>query len=41
MRVLISVDMEGVGGVVDRDDVAPGHPGYERNRRLIAVLGTV
>jgi len=35
MRVLISVDMEGIGGIVDRDDVAPGHPEYERNRKLI------
>ncbi|HEX4061592.1 MAG TPA: M55 family metallopeptidase [Streptosporangiaceae bacterium] len=35
MRVLISVDMEGVGGVVDREDVAPGDPEYERNRALI------
>jgi D-amino peptidase len=35
MRVLISVDMEGVGGVVDGEDVSPGHPEYERNRKLI------
>lgn len=35
MRVLISVDMEGVGGVVDAEDVSPGHPEYERNRKLI------
>lgn len=35
MRVLISIDMEGVGGVVDAEDVRPGHPEYERNRELI------
>lgn len=35
MRVLISVDMEGVAGVVDVDDITPGHPEYERNRRLM------
>ena len=32
MRVLISVDMEGVAGVVAPDDISPGHPEYERNR---------
>lgn len=35
MRVLISVDMEGIAGVVHPDDVRPGHSEYERNRRLI------
>lgn len=35
MRVLISVDMEGVAGVVDVDDISPGHAEYERNRRLM------
>lgn len=35
MRVLISVDMEGVAGVVDVDDISPGHVEYERNRRLM------
>jgi D-amino peptidase len=35
MRVLISVDMEGIGGIVDGDDVSPGKPEYERNRKLI------
>jgi D-amino peptidase len=35
MRVLISVDMEGVAGVVDPEDVRPGHPEYERNRKLM------
>lgn len=32
MRVLISVDMEGVAGVVAPDDIRPGHAEYERNR---------
>jgi D-amino peptidase len=32
MRVLISVDLEGVAGVVDRSDIAPGTPGWERAR---------
>jgi D-amino peptidase len=32
MRVLISVDMEGIAGVVDPDDIRPGHPEYERAR---------
>ena len=32
MRVLVSVDMEGVAGVVSPDDVTPGHAEYERNR---------
>lgn len=32
MRVLVSVDMEGVAGVVAGDDVRPGHAEYERNR---------
>jgi D-amino peptidase len=35
MRVLISVDMEGIAGVVDSEDVRPGQPEYERNRALI------
>lgn len=35
MRFLISVDMEGVAGVVDPEDIAPGHPEYERNRRYM------
>jgi D-amino peptidase len=35
MRVLISVDMEGIAGVVNRDDIMPGHPEYERNRKLL------
>jgi D-amino peptidase len=32
MRVLVSVDMEGVAGVVAPDDISPGHSEYERNR---------
>jgi len=32
MRVLISVDMEGVAGVVAPEDISPGNPEYERNR---------
>jgi D-amino peptidase len=32
VRVLVSVDMEGVAGVVAPDDIKPGHPEYERNR---------
>jgi len=35
MRVLVSVDMEGIAGVVDGEDVMPGHVEYERNRKLI------
>lgn len=35
MRVLVSVDMEGIAGIVDGEDVQPGHPEYERNRSLI------
>lgn len=35
MRVLVSVDMEGVAGVVARDDVHPGHAEYERNREYM------
>ncbi len=35
MRVLVSVDMEGIAGVVDGEDVRPGHGEYERNRRQL------
>jgi D-amino peptidase len=35
MRVLVSIDMEGIAGVVDSDDVRPGQQEYERNRALI------
>jgi D-amino peptidase len=33
VRVLVSVDMEGISGVTGRDDVSPGTPAYERFRR--------
>ena len=32
MKVLVSVDMEGVASVVDGEDVRPGNAEYERNR---------
>jgi D-amino peptidase len=35
VRVLVSVDMEGIAGVVDGEDVSPGQGEYERNRRLM------
>ncbi len=35
MRVLVSVDMEGIAGVVDGVDVRPGEGEYERNRLLM------
>jgi D-aminopeptidase len=35
MRVLVSIDMEGIAGVVHPDDVRPGHGEYERNRALL------
>jgi len=35
VQVLISVDMEGVAGVVHPDDISPGHREYERNRVLL------
>jgi D-amino peptidase len=35
MRVLISVDLEGVAGVVDWDDTLPGAPDYEAARGLM------
>ncbi|QUQ63168.1 M55 family metallopeptidase [Kutzneria sp. CA-103260] len=35
MRVLVSVDMEGIAGVVHSDDIQPGHREYERNRALL------
>jgi D-amino peptidase len=35
VRVLVSVDMGGIAGVVDADDIRPGHPEYERNRTLL------
>ncbi|WP_225094740.1 M55 family metallopeptidase [Streptomyces sp. CoH27] len=36
MRIYISVDMEGITGLVDADDVQPGGRDYERGRRLMA-----
>ncbi len=35
MKILISVDMEGVTGVTNWDQVTPGHPEYARFRRLM------
>jgi D-amino peptidase len=35
VRVLVSVDMEGIAGVVHGDDIRPGHSEYERNRNLL------
>ena len=32
MRVLVSVDMEGIAGVVDPDDVGVGTARYEQHR---------
>ncbi|MFJ9589542.1 M55 family metallopeptidase [Streptomyces acidicola] len=36
MRIYISVDMEGVTGLVDVDDVQPGGRDYERGRLMMA-----
>lgn len=35
MKILISVDMEGISGVVNWDQVSPGHSEYERFRRIM------
>jgi D-amino peptidase len=35
MRVFVSVDIEGVAGVVGREDGSSGNPEYERARRLM------
>jgi D-amino peptidase len=35
MKLLIAADMEGINGVVSWDQVRPGHPEYERFRRLM------
>lgn len=35
MKVLIAVDMEGISGVVNWDQVTPSHPEYARFRRLM------
>ncbi|MGO4759569.1 M55 family metallopeptidase, partial [Streptomyces sp. 2MCAF27] len=34
MRIYFSVDMEGVTGLVDADDVQPGGRDYERGRLM-------
>ncbi|WP_031037458.1 M55 family metallopeptidase [Streptomyces sp. NRRL F-5650] len=36
MRIYISVDMEGITGLVDAEDVQPGGRDYERGRLMIA-----
>ncbi|MCY0903124.1 MAG: M55 family metallopeptidase [Firmicutes bacterium] len=33
MRILISVDLEGIAGVPGREDIMPGNVNYERFRR--------
>jgi D-amino peptidase len=35
MKILIAADMEGITGVVHFDQTTPGHPEYERFRRLM------
>ena len=35
MKVLIAADMEGVSGVVDWEQVIPGHAEYDRFRQLM------
>jgi D-amino peptidase len=35
MRVLVSVDMEGIAGVVAPEDISPGNAEYERNRQYL------
>ena len=35
MRVLVSVDMEGIATVVHRDDIHPGHSEYEHHRKQL------
>jgi D-amino peptidase len=35
LSVLVSVDMEGVAGVVHNEDIHPGHGEYERSRALL------
>jgi D-amino peptidase len=35
MKLLIAADMEGITGVVNADHTTPGHPEYERFRRLM------
>ncbi|NEB10457.1 M55 family metallopeptidase [Streptomyces coelicoflavus] len=36
MRIYLSVDMEGITGLVDADDVQPGGRDYERGRQMMA-----
>ena len=36
MKILVSVDIEGVAGVYHAEQVRPGNPEYERARRLMA-----
>ncbi|MFB7497008.1 M55 family metallopeptidase [Streptomyces sp. NPDC056161] len=36
MRIYLSVDMEGITGLVDADDVQPGGRDYERGRSMMA-----
>lgn len=36
MRIYVSVDMEGITGLVDADDVQPGGRDYERGRLMMA-----
>src|SRR4029450_2914226 len=37
MKILISADMEGISGIVDWEQVRPGHPEYlSRGRQLMA-----
>jgi D-amino peptidase len=35
MKILVSVDIEGVAGIVHPEQVLRGHPDYERSRRLM------
>ena len=35
IRILISADMEGISGVINWDQTTPGHPEYERFRRIM------
>jgi len=35
LRILISVDMEGIAGVAVPDDVSPGTVDYQRGRHLM------
>jgi D-amino peptidase len=47
MKILIAADMEGISGVVNWEQVSPGHSEYERFRRIMtadvnaAILGAV